>query len=230
MVVFLVLMTVAVVLLIDLVVLHRRRLARERLALEEKIRSLNGNAGETVDDLFIHPGHSWVRLDDGHLASVGATDFASNFAGEPALIEIPREGRRLRQGDPAWTFVSKRGRRLTQVMPVDATVLAVNDRLVENPGLVLSSPFGAGWIIQARVHRRRLADGLVNLMHGAAAKVWTRSGLGRVATRLSPALGTVAQDGGAWRHAFGDELDEQDWAELREELFPAGSSSGSGGE
>jgi glycine cleavage system H lipoate-binding protein len=173
---------------------------------------------DAAGDLYFHPGHTWVRVSQDGLVSVGMSDFASNFAGSPRKVALPERGDRLRQGEPAWTVSSKGERELTQVMPVDGTVLAVNKDLHRDPDLVQQSPYGKGWILCAKP--RHLPDALANLMHGTTAAAWMDSSRQTLLAHLATAMGTVAHDGGEWAAGFGDRLEDADWETVKREMFP----------
>ena len=168
---------------------------------------------------YLHPGHVWVRLGSDGLATVGASDFASHFAGSLSGLEAPEEGTALRQGQPAWTLISGKNRRLTQVMPLDGEVVAVNRDLVsaDRPASGGSRP--SAWIL--RVRPARLAENIQNLIGGALGDAWQEVAGMRLNAVLAPALGRVANDGGVWLDHFGDLLNESDWHSLRRDLFPS---------
>ncbi|MBI5711143.1 MAG: hypothetical protein HZC42_12720 [Candidatus Eisenbacteria bacterium] len=84
MVVVLVVLTVAAFLLADWYLIRRRQDAAQAAAVAAE-------AG-----LFLHPGHTWVRIGADGAVLVGASDFAASFAGALAAIELPRAGARLR--------------------------------------------------------------------------------------------------------------------------------------
>jgi glycine cleavage system H protein len=204
----LVLLFFAVVLLVEVSCAHRRRVAESR---------------ETVADTvpphtLVHRGHTWLRYDRAGHALVGATDFAANFAGEIAAVELPREGRRLGENEPAWTLVSARNRRLTLAMPIAGTVVAVNYDLLRNPGLAQRLPYSDGWFL--RIRPRDASGERADLKPLAAVRDWIDNARAAVMARLSPSLGSVAFDGGGWAAAFGDRLEEDDWQELKRQLFP----------
>jgi glycine cleavage system H protein len=177
-------------------------------------------------DFLYHPGHTWVRVHDDNLVSVGATDFAMQFAGQLANVKLPNEGDRLHQGDPAWTLFSSRGRQLRQEIPVEGKVLAVNEELLRQPELGQQSPYAKGWIL--RVRPRDLKNSIRNLFSGKAAAMWNDAARASIAERLSPALGALAHDGGEWLQGFGDRLDDGDWEALRRELFPTSEVTAKG--
>jgi len=168
--------------------------------------------------LMIHPGHSWVRIAPDGLAAVGATPFAASFAGPLASIELPHAGALLRQGQPAWTLVSSRRRRLTQVMPLDGEVLAVNEALRRDPKLAQRASGDDGWIL--RVRPRGFPERFHNLFIDRLGSAWDDATRLRINQVLSPELGARANDGGEWAPGFGDTLNDEDWEQLRHELFP----------
>lgn len=59
------------------------------------------------------------------------------------------------------------------VAPVDGDVVAVNHEVVDDPSLVNSDPFGAGWLIKLKIDVSQLDgmldhDGYVKLTEDAA--------------------------------------------------------------
>ena len=225
MVPILVLFTFAVFIGLGLL-LERRRAAVESVSADTALAAAPDLA--TVPghrpSFYLHPGHVWVRLLPDGLATVGASDFAANFVGRVSGVALPNEGELLRQGEPAWTLVSNQRRKLTQAMPLDGEVVSVNRGLVENPELVRRSPDEGAWIL--RVRPTRLEAGLRGLFGGALAETWKEVAELRLNSMLSPALGRVANDGGVWVANFGDQLGDEEWLALKEELFPPLSSSG----
>lgn len=173
---------------------------------------------------FVHPGHAWVRVQADGAATVGASAFASSFAGDVEQVEVPGEGTRLSQGEPAWTLVARKGRRLTQVMPVEGEVVAVNRKLIRDPLLVQRSPFDAGWIL--KVHPTRLAQSLRNLFGGSLAETWDESTRSRLTAMMGSELGSLANDGGNWVAGFGDLIDDEAWSALKRDLFPTTCDAG----
>jgi len=196
---------------------------QERLA--ESARAIGGiplgmeiRPGQPPPQLLFHPGHTWVHLHESGLATIGVTDLAANFAGHLARVEIPRDGARLRKGDIAWTLVSENHRRIEQSMPIDGKVIAVNNQLLENPGLAQKSSYENGWILRVRPKKQPILS--TNFLADSGLKAWFDAARDTIASRLSPAMGTVAQDGGEWLTAFGDQLDDDAWNDLKRELIP----------
>jgi len=220
MVVILVILTVATFVTIEWYLSRRRKLTARVVRARSPMPAGRDKSGVlSLEDLLFHPGHTWVRVHDDGLASVGVTDFAVNFAGDVSGIELPNEGDQLQQGQPAWTLVSARKRRLQQLMPIDGRVLAINRDLLRNPDLAQRAPYEAGWIL--RVRPLNLPSNLSNLLRAKAARAWIDATRARIAAQLNPSLGSLAYDGGEWAAGFGDRIEDREWEQLRRDLFPA---------
>jgi glycine cleavage system H lipoate-binding protein len=218
MVPILVVVTVAAFIFADLLLERRQKVARQpSLETRPLPQPVLASAGHP-EGLFFHPGHTWAQLFPDGLVTVGASDFATGFAGRIARVDMPREGTELRQGDPGWTLVSSARRELTQAMPVDGEIVEVNHDLADHPLLADRQPYGAGWILKIRP--KRLPECLSNLLPEGLADSWSGWTLSRVSARLSPDLGALANDGGQWQPGFGDYLSDEDWEAIRRELFP----------
>lgn len=207
MTILLVILTVTVLLLVDWYMTKRRETA-----------AAVARAAESAGELFIHPGHTWIRVHGNDLVSVGATDLASNFAGILSTVALPREGARIVKGEPAWSLVSNKNRQLEQLMPVNGRVVAVNESLRDDPDLTQRSPYEDGWIL--RVRPRQLEKSLRDLQPFTAARSMIDEALARINRRLSPNLGPIANDGGEWVRGFGERFTDAQWNALRDELFP----------
>jgi glycine cleavage system H lipoate-binding protein len=162
-----------------------------------------------ADATLLHPGMAWVRPPAHGAATVGAAPFAVHFAGDLERIELPRLGERLRAGEAAVTLVSSTGRRLPIVTPLAGQVVAVQPHPLADP---------AGWML--RIRPRDGAAATDGLLQGASARRWIEEAQVLVQSRLVPALGPLAQDGGVWRRSWGDLLDDHAWMEVRNQLFP----------
>ncbi|HXH02522.1 MAG TPA: glycine cleavage system protein GcvH [Candidatus Competibacteraceae bacterium] len=93
--------------------------------------------------------HEWVRLDDEGLALVGITGYAQEQLGDLVFVELPAPGRELGQGEAAAVVESVKS--ASDVLaPMAGTVVAVNERLADDPALVNREPEGGGWLFKLR--------------------------------------------------------------------------------
>ncbi len=88
--------------------------------------------------------HLWVESRDG-TATVGLTPYAADELGEITFVELPEVGTVFSQGDVL--CVVETAKAATELIaPIGGTVLAVNQRLDDEPELLSSAPESAGWI------------------------------------------------------------------------------------
>ena len=112
--------------------------------------------------------HIWVRpLDDGTVR-LGMDSLGVETSGTLAQFSFEAQGPDLRQGQSLGTLEAEKfvG---PLAMPVAGRVVAVNDAVVADPGLVHRDPYGEGWL--AVVDPTDLAADLERLVQGREAIV-----------------------------------------------------------
>ncbi|HYM52312.1 MAG TPA: glycine cleavage system protein GcvH [Candidatus Dormibacteraeota bacterium] len=96
------------------------------------------------DDLRYSREHEWVRV-DGSQAVIGITSFAADELGDIVFVELPEAAAQLKQFASFGVVESVKA--VSDLFaPVSGEVAEVNDALREQPELLNSDPFGAGWI------------------------------------------------------------------------------------
>jgi glycine cleavage system H protein len=89
-------------------------------------------------------------LINGDTGTVGITDYAQHELGDVVFVELPDVGQSFSQGQPFGSVESVKA--VSEIFaPTDGEVIAINDKLVKEPELINSEPYGAGWIIKLRV-------------------------------------------------------------------------------
>jgi glycine cleavage system H protein len=216
MVILLVLLTLALILTAEWIGGRRRGGAPEPARPRRREAALYG--GLVVEGRYVHPGHTWARVDGPRSAVVGADDFARRLLGRADEIELPEPGRRVAQGDPL--FVLRRGtRQLVQCAPISGVVTSVNRGLQAAPELWNDSPGERGWI--ATLAPANLAVELRNLLHGRLAERWDEAARAQLVEWFSPRMGTaLLQDGGELVDGVGDLLSDGDWELVVKDFFP----------
>ena len=93
--------------------------------------------------------HEWVAIHDS-VASVGITDHAQRALGDVVYVSPPGIGARVTAGEPCGEVESTKS--VSDLYsPVDGEVTEVNAELEDDPGLVNSDPYGAGWLFKVSV-------------------------------------------------------------------------------
>ena len=93
--------------------------------------------------------HEWVRL-EGDVAVIGITDFAQGELGDIVFVEVDTEGESL-EADEVFGSVEAVKTVSDLFMPCAGDVLEVNSAIEDDPSLVNSDPYGAGWLIKVKV-------------------------------------------------------------------------------
>ena len=100
------------------------------------------------EDLYYEENHFWVR-DEGDILVMGMDDFAQILAGEVVYVQLPDEGKTLKTGKKFAKIES--GKWLGKVYaPVNGELVAVNEELETNPGLINDDCYGKGWMYKIK--------------------------------------------------------------------------------
>ena len=113
-------------------------------------------------ELYYTPEHEWVAI-SGSTASVGITDHAQRALGDVVFVSAPGAGTRVTAGEPCGEVESTKS--VSDLYsPVDGEVTEVNPEVDENPGLINSDPYGAGWLFKVALPASgdELAPGLLS--------------------------------------------------------------------
>ena len=121
------------------------------------------------DDLYYHEEHSWARLDDDGIVTVGMNDFFQQAAGDITYVDLPFEGDEVEAGEVCGKVQSSKwiGK---LVAPVSGEIVEINSDLDADATLINSDPYGEGWII--KLEPSNLEDDLDTLMQGDAVEPW----------------------------------------------------------
>jgi glycine cleavage system H protein len=130
------------------------------------------------DDLHYEENHFWVR-DDGEVLVMGMDDFAQTMAGEIVYVQLPDEGKTLKVGKKFAKIES--GKWLGKVFaPVNGELVAVNEELETNPGLINDDCYGKGWMYKIKPDDKGEMN---NLIHGEeAVEKWLLADIEKYAT------------------------------------------------
>jgi glycine cleavage system H protein len=112
------------------------------------------------EDLLYSAEHEWLRLtndktaDGRTIAEVGISDFAQGELGELVYVEVETVGETLARNAVFGTLEAVKTTS-DLFLPVGGEILEFNSALDEkggdNPSLINSDPYGAGWIVRIAV-------------------------------------------------------------------------------
>ncbi len=94
--------------------------------------------------------HEWIRDEGDGTATIGITDFAQGELGDIVFVELEPVDTSLKQDDIFGTVEAVKT--VSELfLPVDGTILEVNEKLEAEPELINSDPYGEGWLIRISV-------------------------------------------------------------------------------
>lgn len=225
MTVLLVILTFAVLLLIDhyytrkrLVVAVERGVAppQRELVMPARLQPSLVGGFQVPENLRYHPGHTWALSESPTLVRIGMDDFASKLAGKIDRITLPQRGQWIRQGQKILTL-HRNGSAVDMVSPIEGSVAGINEAVVQTPELASRDPYGEGWVVT--VQSPDAKTNFRNLLGGALARWWTEESASRLQRLMPAALGALAQDGGVAMSDLTSHMPGQDWVKVAREFF-----------
>jgi glycine cleavage system H protein len=103
-------------------------------------------------DLRYTEEHEYVKESgDAGVVQIGITDFAQGELGDVVFVELPKVGSTYSRMDVFGTIEAVKA--VSELFcPLSGEVVAVNERLDQEPALVNTDPYGDGWMIKLRVN------------------------------------------------------------------------------
>jgi glycine cleavage system H protein len=120
---------------------------------------------KVLDDLKYSKEHEWVKV-DGDLAVVGLTDYAQEQLGDVTFVELPEVDQEVEQMGELCVVESVKVA-ADVYSPLKGVVAEVNEALEDEPELVNSACYEAGWLVKLKDFD---AAGLEELMDAKAYK------------------------------------------------------------
>jgi glycine cleavage system H protein len=101
--------------------------------------------------------HEWLRI-EGDMATIGITPYAQEQLGDIVFVDLPAPGKVFAKGVTAAVVESVKAAS-DVYSPLSGEVIASNQSLLNEPGLVNSDPMGGGWFFKIRLTQpSELAD------------------------------------------------------------------------
>ena len=104
--------------------------------------------------------HEWVLV-DGESARIGITDLAQDALGNIVHVRLPEVGQSVQSGASVVEVESSKS--VSDIYsPVSGSVVLINESLVNQPGLLNSDPYGAGWLYEVQMSYDETLEGLLS--------------------------------------------------------------------
>jgi len=104
---------------------------------------------DIVQHLLYTKEHEWINI-DGDEATVGVSDYAQESLGDITFVELPGAGDEVDQFEELASVESVKA--ASDVFsPMSGEIVAINDDLNDEPGLINKSPYEKGWIVKIKI-------------------------------------------------------------------------------
>ena len=100
---------------------------------------------KVLDELHYADSHEWVKV-EGDLAIVGITDYAQHALGDIVYVDMPDIDDEVTAGEEFGAVESVKAAS-DLFSPISGTVIATNEELVDDPGLINRDAYGT-WIMK----------------------------------------------------------------------------------
>ncbi|PSG90644.1 glycine cleavage system protein GcvH [Aurantibacter aestuarii] len=104
--------------------------------------------------------HEWIKV-DGDIITVGITDFAQSELGDIVYVEVETVDETL-EAEEVFGTVEAVKTVSDLFLPVSGEIIEFNEALEDDPELVNSDPYGAGWMVKVKVSDVSELDNLIS--------------------------------------------------------------------
>lgn len=111
-------------------------------------------------DLLYSKEHTWLRIDE-NTGTIGITEFAQSELGEIVYADLPNDGYSFEQ-DRVFGSVEAVKTVSDLFMPVSGKVIETNKRLLQEPTLINSDPYGEGWMMKIEIATPEQSNNLLD--------------------------------------------------------------------
>ena len=104
--------------------------------------------------------HEWIKV-DGDEVTIGITDFAQGELGDIVYVDVDTLDETVEK-DEVFGSVEAVKTVSDLFMPIKGEVIEFNETLEDEPELVNTDPYGAGWMIKVKVDDIKDIEDLLN--------------------------------------------------------------------
>ncbi len=101
---------------------------------------------EVREGLYYTQDHTWAEVLPDGTVKVGITDYAQKQLKTVRRVRLEEEGAEVTQFEPFGIIESTKATS-DLISPISGKIKKVNDRVLRQPSIVNTDPYGAGWLI-----------------------------------------------------------------------------------
>lgn len=169
-----------------------------------------------TSNYFLHPGHTWVVLENENQVRVGLDDFSQKVMGPAEGLKLPDVGKIYYQDHICMSLI-RQGHKAPFLAPVDGVIEAVNPKVLKRPGLIHDDPYQEGWLFMVRPNNFKRNQ--ENLFSGESNAAWIDQESHRLLSLMETTAGVTLPDGGAIVDDVYGHFPEVGWRPLVQDFF-----------
>lgn len=104
---------------------------------------------DVPENLLYSKDHEWIEI-DGDIGTIGISDHAQAELSDVVFVDLPEVGATVSAGDPVAVVESVKAASDVYT-PVSGEILEINEELSNDPSLINSDPYDAGWLYKIRL-------------------------------------------------------------------------------
>ncbi|MCA0403878.1 MAG: glycine cleavage system protein GcvH [Proteobacteria bacterium] len=113
-----------------------------------------------MTDLKFTKTHEWLKVENDEML-IGITEHAQELLGDMVFVELPEIGDEVKAKDELGVVESVKAAS-DFYAPISGVVTEVNQAVNDNPALVNSDPYGAGWLVKIKASNPLELDELLS--------------------------------------------------------------------
>ena len=164
--------------------------------------------------------HAWTFMEKDGTVKVGLDDFLQHVTGSITRVQMKSNGEKVRKGEHAVSIIQN-GKKLDILSPVSGTIIARNERLMNETGIVNSSPYDEGWVYSVQPENWEKESSF--MIPAARFSEYLKEEFGRMRDFLATMPGVndvrlahvVLQDGGELKDGLLEEFGPETWEEFQ---------------
>jgi glycine cleavage system H lipoate-binding protein len=180
-------------------------------AVVRPVHVLNVKGFKIPQGYYLHPGHTWIKVEESSTVRMGIDEFALRLLGPFDRIEIPLMGKEVQQGRKD-IHVVRGEHKAGFISPVSGVVTAVNPKLREKGEVTNQDPYSEGWVMS--LHSRTLRQDLKKLMIHTESAEFMKGEVAHLYQVIEETAGPLAADGGQLGDDIYGHMPELGWERL----------------
>ncbi len=216
MTVLLVLFTLTLFLIVDHVVQKRRAHAVAVLSQVGDRMDLHMQFPIRLPDgLSLATNHTWMKGNQDGTITIGIDEFLSRLVGTVKTISIPQAGEAM-VSVATDIAVGTHGRSIRLASPTAGRVIESNAEVLKDPSLVLSDPYGKGWLMRIKSETEDLAASRQYIVRRPIEWLKEQTALVRdfIAVNTRQGQPAMLQEGGLPVEGVLQQFDEHVWQDF----------------